>query len=327
MLETAVGRLSRDNRVEALAWLRERGVYVALGLLILFNLAFTKHFATTGTLKTNLIQVAPIAIVSLGMAMVIGTGGIDLSVGSVMALSSALIPLYLVGYNPWVSVFICIIAGAVVGLLNGFMIAVLGIQPIVATLGMLVAARAVALVFAHGKLTEFFQPFYTRIGSGEIGPSYAHISIRILVTLLLIGIVGIVVRRTTFGRRLVAIGGNRQASVLAGLPVRSTLITVYVLCSVLAAIAGILETARSGAGNPGKLGNLMELSAITAVVVGGTPLAGGRVRILGTVFAALFLLVLGATLIRQNVRQPATLMVQAVIIIAAVYFQRERGTR
>ncbi|MEP7054760.1 MAG: ABC transporter permease [Actinomycetota bacterium] len=327
MSDAAVSAPPGRSSAEVVAWLRARGVYVALGLLILFNLAFTKHFATTGTLKLNLIQVTPIVIVSLGMAMVIGTAGIDLSVGSVMALSSALVPIYLRGYNPWVSVIMCIIAGAVVGLINGVMIAIVGIQPIVATLGTLVAVHGMALVFAHGKLTEFFNSFYNTVGSGNIGPSFARVSVRILTMLVLIAVVGVIVRRSTFGRRLVAVGGNRQASVLAGLPVRSTIITVYMLCSILAAVAGVLETARSGAGNPGKLGNLMELSAITAVVVGGTPLTGGRVKILGTCFAALFLLLLGATLIRQNVPQPATLMIQAVIIVAAVFFQRERGTR
>lgn len=326
MSEAAVTAPARRSSAEVLAWLRERGVYVALILLILFNLAFTKNFANLGTIRLNLIQVTPIVIVSLGMALVIGTEGIDLSVGAVMALSSAIIPIYLVGYNPWLSLIICLIAGAVVGLLNGFMIAVIGIQPIVATLGTLVAIRAYAQVFSGG-LQEFFDPFYRLIGSGNVGPSSLRVSLRILIMLALIVVVTIIVRRTTFGRRLVAIGGNRQASVLAGLPVKSTIITVYVLCSVLAATAGILETARSEAGNPGKLGDLMELSAITAVVVGGTPLTGGRVKVIGTVFAAVFLALLTATLIRQNVPQAATLMIQAVIIVAAVYFQQERGTR
>lgn len=326
MSEAAVSGTSGRSSADVVAWLRERGVYVALGLLILFNLAFTKNFANLGTVRLNLIQVTPIVIVSLGMAMVIGTEGIDLSVGSVMALSSALIPIYLVGYNPWVSLIICLLAGAVVGLINGFMIAVIGIQPIVATLGTLVALRAFSQVIA-GRLREFFEPFYDLIGSGDVGPSFLRVSLRILIMFAAIVVVAIIVRRTTFGRRLVAIGGNREASVLAGLPVRSTIITVYVLCSVLAALAGVLETARAQAGNPGKLGDLMELSAITAVVVGGTPLTGGRVKVLGTVFAALFLLLLGATLIRNDVQQPATLMIQAVIIILAVYFQRERGAR
>jgi ribose transport system permease protein len=328
MSDTAVAtRLAGRNGADFVAWLRERGVYVALAVLVLFNLVFTNHFATAGTLKLNLIQVTPIVIVALGMAMVIGTQGIDLSVGSAMALSSALIPLYLVGYNPWVSIVVCLVAGVVLGLINGILIAVVGIQPIVATLGTLVTGRAVARVFARGKLTEFFNPFYNTIGSGNVGPSFARVSVRILVMLVLIAIVSVIVRRTTFGRRLVAVGGNREASILAGLPVKSTLITVYVLCAVLAAIAGILDTARTGAGNPGKLGYLMELSAITAVVVGGTPLSGGRVRIMSTVFAAVFLKLLEGTLIRNNIPRPATLMIQAVIIVAAVYFQRERSTR
>ena len=326
MSEAAVSAPAGRSGAEWVAWLRERGVYVALALLILFNLAFTTNFATLGTVRLNLIQVTPIVVVSLGMAMVIGTGGIDLSVGSVMALSSAIIPIYLVGYNPWVSIAMCILAGALVGLLNGFMVAVLGIQPIIATLGTFTAGRAYAQVFS-GRLREFRNPFYRTIGSGDVGPSFARVSLRILIMVILIAVVAVIVRKTTLGRRLVAIGGNRRASVLAGLPVRRTLISVYVLCAVLASIAGILETARSSAGIPGKIGIDLELSAITAVVVGGTALAGGRVKVLGTVFAAIFVLVLQATLVRQNVRPAATLMIQATIIVAAVYFQRERGTR
>lgn len=326
MSEATVRAPVTRSRAEAVAWLRERGVYVALAVLILFNLAFTSNFAALNTVRLNLIQVTPIVIVSLGMAMVIGTEGIDLSVGSVMALSSAIIPIYLVGYSPWVSVGMCILAGALVGLLNGFMVAVLGIQPIIATLGTLVAVRAFAQVIS-GRLREFFEPFYKTIGSGDVGPSFARVSLRILIMLILIAVVLVIVRKTVLGRRLVAVGGNRPASVLAGLPVKQTLIAVYVLCAVLASIAGILETARSSAGIPGKIGLDIELSAITAVVVGGTALSGGRVKVMGTVFAALFLLVLQATLVRQNVPPAATLMIQAAIIVAAVYFQRERGTR
>ena len=138
-------------------------------------------------------------------------------------------------------------------------------------------------------------------------------------------IVGVLVSRTTFGRYVVAIGGNPDASVLAGVPVRRTLIAVYILCAGLAALAGIIQTARLSAADPSFVGNLIELSAITAVVVGGTPLSGGRVRIIGTLAGAMLMQLIAATLITHNMPDSATRMVQAAIILGAVFIQRQRN--
>ena len=300
-------------------WLGDRGVYVALALLVAFNLAFTANFATVGNLRLQLIQVVPVAIVALGMALVIGTEGIDLSVGATMAIAAALLPLYL-GYGPWVAIPIALAAGGVVGLVNGGLVAFVGVQPIVATLGLLVAGRGIALVIAQGRLTELFDPTLAAIGTDRV----AGIPITVLVAAAVAGLVGLVVRRTTFGRRVVAIGGNREASVLAGLPVRRTLVLVYVLSGLLAALAGILDTARLSAADPSFVGLLIELSAITAVVVGGTPLSGVRVRILGTLAGALLMQLISATLIKHDLPDSTARMIAAAIIVAAVYLQRTR---
>ena len=136
---------------------------------------------------------------------------------------------------------------------------------------------------------------------------------------------GLLVSRTTFGRRLVAIGDNRAASALAGLPVRRVLVGVYAISGVLAAFAGVLAAARLGEGDPANTGLLFELSAITAVVVSGTPLSGGQVRVLGTVAGALLMQLLRATLIKNDLPDSVAQMVQAAIIIVAVYVARERG--
>ena len=306
-------------RRDVRGWLGDRGVYVALALLVAFNLAFTANFATVGNLRLQLIQVVPVAIVALGMALVIGTEGIDLSVGATMAIAAALLPLYL-GYGPWVAIPIALAAGGVVGLVNGGLVAFVGVQPIVATLGLLVAGRGIALVIAQGRLTELFDPTLAAIGTDRV----AGIPITVLVAAAVAGLVGLVVRRTTFGRRVVAIGGNRGASVLAGLPVRRTLVLVYVLSGLLAALAGILDTARLSAADPSFVGLLIELSAITAVVVGGTPLSGGRVRILGTLAGALLMQLISATLIKHDLPDSTARMIAAAIIVAAVYLQRTR---
>ena len=304
----------------ALLRLRDHGVYLALALLVVFNLAFTPHFATVANLRLQLVQVVPIAIVALGMALVVATEGIDLSVGSVMALAAAVIPLYL-GYGPWPAVAMAILVGGLVGTLTGGLVAVFGIQPIIATLGVLVAGRAVALVLADGRLVEIFDPQLQTLGSGSV----LGIPITVLITGALTVLVIIVVRRSIFGRRLVAIGGNRTAAVLAGLPVRRTLLAVYILSGMLAALAGVVSTARLGASDPSFTGLLIELSAITAVVVGGTPLSGGRIRVAGTLAGAVLMQLIAATVIQHNLPDSLSRMIQASIIVVAVYVQRDRG--
>lgn len=140
-------------------------------------------------------------------------------------------------------------------------------------------------------------------------------------------LIGFVVRRTVFGRQLLAIGGNRPATELAGLPVRRVLITVYVLCAVLAALAGILAVARIQSSEASAVGLLSELSAITAVVVGGTPLTGGKIRVLGTIAGALLMQLVVATMIKHDLKPSTAEMVQAGIILIAVYAARERRPR
>lgn len=301
------------------AWVRDNGVYAAIVVLAAYNLAFTTNFATLGNLNTQLVQVAPVLIVALGMAMVIGTEGVDLSVGSVMALAAAILPLYL-GYGVLPAVGLALLGGALCGLLNGTLVAVVGIQPIVATLALLVGGRGLALVFADGRLKDIRNAELLDLGSGKV----AGIPVVVWIAALLAALGWLLVRYTTFGRQLVAVGGNRSASGLAGLPVRRVLMITYVLSGVLAAVAGIVATARLTASDPSAIGNLYELSAITAVVVGGTPLSGGRVRILGTVAGALLMQMITATLIKHNLPDSTAQIVQAAIIVVAVYLQRSR---
>src|SRR3954470_7798672 len=221
------------------AWLPRYGVYLAIVLLVLYNIFFTPYFVTWSNLRIQLIQVAPIVIVALGMALVIGTEGIDLSVGSVMALAAALIPLYL-GYGVAAAIVVSLLAGVAVGLINGVLVAKVGLQPIVATLALFVGGRGLAVVISGGQLKDIHDPDFIRLGSGDL----LGIPILVWIAAALVLVVAFVVRRTVFGRPLLAIGGNRPATELAGLPVKRVLITVYVLCSVLASIAGLLSVSR-----------------------------------------------------------------------------------
>ncbi len=321
MTELTVSTPSVDRHRIA-RYLQVYGVYAAVAVLLIFNALFTDNFLAVSNLRTQLVQVSPVVIVALGMALVIGTEGIDLSVGSVMALAAAVLPMYL-GYGVVPAILLALLAGMAVGALNGTLVAVVRLQPIVATLALFVGGRGLALVLAGGQLKQIHNSTLLAIGGDDV----LGVPVIVLVAALLAIAVGFVVQRTTFGRQLVAIGGNRAASQLAGLPVRRVLLVTYIACGAFAALAGVLATARLTASDPSAIGNLMELSAITAVVVGGTPLSGGRVRVLGTVAGALLMQLLRATLIKHDLPDSMAQMVQAVIILVAVYVARERRSR
>ncbi len=301
--------------------LQRYGVYLAILLLLTYNLIFTANFFAADNFRTQFVQLVPVLIVALGMALVIGTEGIDLSVGAVMALVAAIIPLY-IGYGPLPAVLIAILAGSLIGAVNGGLVAIIGVQPIVATLALMVAGRGIALLIAHEQLKSITNPHVLAIGRGTI----AGIPISVLIAAALVLCVALLVNRTTFGKQLAAIGGNRRAAELSGLPVRRILFLTYMLCAALAAVAGVIASARLGASVPSTVGNLIELSAITAVVVGGTPLTGGQVKVLGTVAGALLLQLITATLIKHNVPDAYAQMAQAGIILVAVYMQRGKVT-
>jgi ribose transport system permease protein len=303
------------------SWVRGRGVYLAFVVLVIFNLIVTPNFASVVTVTTLLITVSPIVLVSLGVALTIGTEGIDLSVGSVMALASAFLPLYL-GYGWPVAVLVVLLVGALAGLLNGSLVAFVGVQPIIATLALLVGGRGLAQIFAGGQSLPITDPGILWLGQGRL----FGVPAPVIVAVLAVIVVGFLVKRTTFGRYVVAVGGNRSASYLSGHPVRRTLLAVYVISALLAALAGIIATARLGASDPSNIGLLIELSAITAVVVGGTPLSGGRVKIMGTVMGALLIQLITNTFISNDLPFTWAQVLTAAIILVAVYLQKGRGS-
>jgi len=294
-------------------------VYVALALLVVFNLVFTTNFATTGTILGLLAQAVPVLLVSLGLALVIGTGGIDLSVGAVMAIASAVVPLYL-GYGWPVAVLAALLFCALAGLLNGFLVAYVGMQPIIATLALLVGGRGFAQVLVNGQLQTISDGSFLALWRATV----LGIPLPVVVAAVIAVAVGLAVKRTTFGRYLLAVGGNRRASYLSGHPVKGVLLAVYAISGVLAATAGIFATAHLAAGDPATIGLLVELDAIAAVVIGGTALSGGKVSVGGTVAGALFILVLTATFVMNNIDPTYAQILKAAIIVLAVYIQLGR---
>ncbi len=310
------------DRARLLRLLQEYGVYAALVVLFLVAVGLDGSFVQMSNIRVQLFQVAPTLLVALGMALVIGTEGIDLSVGAVIALAASVVPLYL-GYGLPAALVAALLLGAASGAVGGAMVAFARIQPIVATLSLMIGVRGLAEIINGNSAKPVTQTGILDLGSRSIVglPEMAWIAAACAV------LVGLLVRRTTFGRQLVAIGDNRQASRLAGLPVRRVLITVYVISGVLAALAGLLIVGHGAEADPANQGLNMELYAITAVVVGGTPLSGGRVRVLGTVAGALFMQLITAVLTQHNVHTSYTQIVEAAIICFAVYASQERGTR
>lgn len=302
--------------------LRDHGVYVALVLLVIFNAVATNNFLTPETIQLLATQTTVVIMVSLGMALVIGTGGVDLSVGAVMAIAAAMTAKAFTpdgfGLPIGVAILLAVVLATLVGAFNGVIVAFARVQPIVATLAMLVGGRGIALVITGGALVELFPPFFGDVRESKVLGLPSIMWFALLLALL----AALILRRTSFGYRLLAIGGNIRASRLAGVPVRRTLITVYAISGLLAGLAGVISTARIRAADPSYVGLNIELTAITAVVIGGTLLTGGRVRILGTVAGAVLIQLLENTLVSHGVRDSIARIVEALIIIAAVSLQR-----
>lgn len=308
---------------------RLTGLLIALGLLVLLNVLITPNFLNVRTLAVNVSQVATIAIVALGMTLVIASGGIDLSVGSVMAVAGALAPLIFL--SSWAaahptaglaaSIILPLLVAALCGLFNGAMISLLGVQPIIATLIFFISGRGIAQVLTNGNLQTFTNPSFTWLGTGRVLGLPVQGWIAVILTLILAW----VVRRTIYGRYLLAVGGNERAAALAGVPVVRVKIATYVITATLAGLAGLIVVAINSASDAARIGQLMELDAIAAAVVGGAALSGGTAPILGTLLGAVFIQLMGYTLIANGVPDETTLIVTAGIIATAVWLQRGRG--
>lgn len=302
-------------------------VGIAFVALILLNVAITPNFLSIQTIAVNLTQVCTIAIVAVGMTYVIASGGIDLSVGSTMAIAGALAPLIFSGKlfgitDPVLGVAVAILfpllVGAMLGLFNGFLITHYGIQPIVATLVLFVTGRGIAQVFTNGSLQVFKRPDFQFIALEKVW----GIPVQVLIMFIVVAAGAFALRRMLFGRNLLAVGGNAAAARMAGVAVKRVKLIAYAICGVLAALAGLIVVARNGASDANLVGLGMELDVIAAAAIGGTLLAGGRATILGTFLGACVIQLVRYTLLANGVPDSAALVCKAVIIIFAVWIQR-----
>jgi simple sugar transport system permease protein len=298
---------------------RNAGVASIAAFFLVCALAFTfttSTFLTTGNLLNILRQSAPLLIVATTMTLVITTGGIDLSIGSTLALVGAVSAIALRAGVPGIVVLIGGLSlGAIIGAINGYFIAFAGMPAFIVTLGTLSVVRGIALLITQGFSVPIENDgWFVELGRGRIlgMPTPAVIAI----VALLGGFVTL--RHTRFGRYVTGIGTNAEGVRRAGVNVRSVTMKVYVLSGAAAALAGLITTARLGSGSSNQ-GVGFELAVIAAVVLGSTDLFGGRGTILGTVLGALTIAVLGNGLILINVSPFYTQIIQGAIMLLAIW--------
>jgi ribose transport system permease protein len=300
---------------------RHLGLLAALALLMVIGLVTKpENFATSDNLVSILALASTIGVITVGMTFVITGGGIDLSVGAVMALASVwATTLATQSYGPVVMAICALLVGTGVGLVNGFLISYGRIVPFIATLAMLVAARGLAQRMSDRK-TQLLRPENDAIESLS---TTRVLGLPLVVFIFAaVAVVGwLLLNRTTFGRRTFAVGGNPEAARLAGIDVRRHTLLLYTLSGLCCGIAAIIIMARTTTGSSTH-GDLYELDAIAAVIIGGTLLTGGRGTLFGSILGVLIFTVITNLFILNGLQTSDQLIAKGVIIIVAVLLQR-----
>ena len=288
-------------------------------------------FATPDNFYNTTRNFSFIGIMALGMTAVIATGGIDLSVGSIMGLTAVSCGLVLeAGYPAWAAVIVGLVAGGAVGLINGVIIAYLGLSPFVTTLGMLAIARSVAVVLSGNRMIYKFGPGgppFKALGSGawHITPKF-ELSSPLLFLIVFTFVLGVVYKMTSWGRHVLAIGGNEQAALLTGVPVNRIKVQVYVFSALTAAFAAILSVGWAGSAI-NALGATYELLAISAAVIGGANLMGGEASAYGAFVGAALIFVIRNSLLMEGVDSNWQGTFVGLFLIGAVYLGKLRGAK
>jgi ribose transport system permease protein len=304
--------------------LQKYGPFIALVVLGASLALINSDFLTLGNLMDVMRQVSINAVIAFGMTLAILLGGIDLSVGSILAVSSVLIAMMLKsGENPTLAVLVGILSGCAMGALNGVIIAKGKVAPFIATLGMMTLLRGLALVLSNGSpISGFSSPGFSNVGGGYL---FRLIPVPVVWMLVLFGLVWFLLRRTVFGRHVYATGGNAEAARLSGVLTDRVQIIVYTIAGAMAAIAGVILTSRLDSAQP-TAGSGYELDAITAVVLGGTSLSGGRGWIFGTLVGAVLIGVLNNGLNLMGMSAFYQQIVKGAVILIAVLLDRS-GSR
>jgi ribose/xylose/arabinose/galactoside ABC-type transport system permease subunit len=331
--EVPAGRVAFATR----SMMRSRLLWpvVALVALLVTNVIGSPGFLSIrihdGHLFGSLIDIlrngAPIVLVALGMTLVIATRGIDLSVGAVVAISGAF-ALSIIGDAPdpnslgivLFAVAASLVFGLILGAWNGLLVAVFGIQPIIATLILMTAGRGIAMLITEGQILTVSSAPYKVIGGGY----WFALPASIVIAAVLFALVAILTRKTALGVLIESVGINPEASRLAGVSARTIIWTVYVFSAICAAIAGLMISSNITAADANSAGLWIEMDAILAVVLGGTSLAGGRYSLTGTLLGAFVIQTLTTTVYSVGIAPEVTLVFKALVVIAVVLLQSPR---
>lgn len=274
-----------------------------------------------GSLVDILNRAVPVALLSLGMTLVIATGGVDLSVGSVMAIGGVVAAcLVRMGWTlPWV-IGVALLATLAAGVWNGVLVGYVGIQPIVATLILMVAGRGIAQLLTDGQILTFENPGFAFLGGG----SFLGLPFTVSIVLMVTGLTALTVRGTALGIFIESIGCNPVASRYSGVSVRRTKLLVYAFSGICAGLAGLIVTSDIKAADANNMGQYLELDAIFAVVMGGTALTGGRFYLLGSLIGVLIIQTLTTVILTRGVAVELTLVIKALAVLGICLFQSDR---
>lgn len=299
---------------------------IALAVILLLNFIMFPQFFNVvvqndrlyGSLIDVLNRGAPVALLAIGMTLVIATKGIDLSVGAVIAICGAVAASSIVaGHSLAVTLLVTVGVGLLCGVWNGFLVAVLNIQPIIATLVLMVAGRGIAQLITEGVIMTFNDEGLIAFGSG----SFAFLPMPVVIWLAMGALVILLARRTALGMLIEATGINRRASMLSGVRTPVLLMAVYMLSSLCASIAGIIVAADIKGADANNAGLWLELDAILAVVVGGNSLLGGRFSILGSLIGAMIIQAVNTGILLSGFPPEFNLIIKAVIVIVILIIQ------
>ncbi len=316
--------MSHEARPSRLRLGESLGLIGVLGAIILLFGFTGRHFFSTATFQQIANQVPALTVLAVGMTFVILTGGIDLSIGSVMAFSGSILGLAMVdaGLPLAAALPLAMITGAICGWVNGFVSVRFRVASFIVTLGMMQIARGLAFLATDSETRYIGKPVEA-LGAplGGLGLSPA-----ILLALLLVVAGQIVLRRTVFGRRVLVVGANEEAAIYSGIRTQPVRIAVFVIAGALAGLAAAFDCAKLGSVDP-NAGAGIELSAIAAVVVGGTSLMGGRGSVFGSFLGVLIISTLGAGLANLGASDPVKLLVTGLVIVLAAVADVWRGRK
>lgn len=303
-----------------LAHVEQAGLALALLLLCVVLTALSPVFLTAANITNILRDAALVAIAGIGMVCIILQGEIDLSVGSTQAVVGILAVVVLNATQSLLLAFLAaLLLGAFIGLTNGLLVTKAGINSLIATLGMMAILRGLAMVSTGAVSIQARMPSFVDVGTGYLGP----LPVPVILAAVLFGVVWFVLHHTPFGRYVYAVGGNREAAELAGLPVVRIKVAVFVLGGVLAALSAFVLASRLNSGQP-NAGLMFELQVIAAVVLGGVSLTGGVGTLVGALLGILILTVLNNGLVLLNVSSFYHDIARGVVIILAVWLDTRR---